>query len=127
MKRLLFTSACLISSMLCVAQRYNDTRTYDIIGLPDGEEISDCLGKGMPFLLIGLVIFFVCIRRSKQAMKENKEDKGSWWGCLGLILIGIGVIIMLPLLAWIEAVIVFLISILAIAGAVYLIWKWISS
>ena len=126
MKRLLFTSVCLTSSMLCTAQRYYDTRTYDIIGLPDGEEISDCLGKGIPFLLIGLVIFFICIQRSKQAMKENKEDKGSWWGCLSLILIGIGVIIMLPLLAWIEAITVSLISIVTIVGVIYLIWQWIT-
>ena len=126
MKRLLFTSACLICCILCTAQRYSDTRSYDIIGLSGGEEISDCLGKGLPFLLVGLVIFFICFLRSRQAIKENREDKGSWWGCLSLILIGIGIIIMLPLLAWIEAIVVFLISILAIAGAIYLIWEWIT-
>ena len=39
--------------------------------------------------------------------------------------IGIAVLIMLPLLAWIEAVFVSIISILAVIGIIILIWEWI--
>lgn len=120
------TFISLYLSIPALAQRYDNTRTYDIIGLADGDEISDCLGKGMPFLLIGLLILLICIYRSKQAVKEKGEDKGSWWGCLSLILIGVGIIIMLPLLAWIEAIVVSVISILAIVAIVYFIWEWIT-
>ena len=99
----------LISSIIythCIAQRYDGKRTYDIIGLANENEIGECLIKGIPFLLIGLILLCYNIKCSQIAMKENKEEKGSWSGCLSLILIGIAVLIMLPLLAWIEAVFV---------------------
>lgn len=110
----------------CWAQRYDGMRTYDIIGLANGEEISDCISKGLPFLVVGLIIFYICIKKSKLAIKENREEKGSWWGCISLILIGISIIIMLPLLAWVEAVTVSIISLLAIVAIIFLIWKWIT-
>lgn len=118
----------LISSIIythCIAQRYDGKRTYDIIGLANGNEIGECLIKGIPFLLIGLILLCYNIKRSQIAMKENKEEKGSWSGCLSLILIGIAVLIMLPLLAWIEAVFVSIISILGVIGIIILIWEWI--
>ena len=45
----------------CWAQRYDGMRTYDIIGLANGEDISDCISKGLPFLVAGLIIFYICI------------------------------------------------------------------
>ena len=81
----------LISSIIythCIAQRYDGKRTYDIIGLANENEIGECLIKGIPFLLIGLILLCYNIKCSQIAMKENKEEKGSWSGCLSLILIG---------------------------------------
>ena len=49
----------LISSIIythCIAQRYDGKRTYDIIGLANENEIGECLIKGIPFLLIGLIL-----------------------------------------------------------------------
>lgn len=118
----------LISSIICtyaVAQHYDGIRSYDIIGLADGNEIIECLIKGLPFLLIGLVLFLFNIKRSKIADKENKQEKGSWSGCLSLIFIGIAVLIMLPLLSWIEAIVVSIISVLAVLGVIILIWELI--
>lgn len=115
----------------CIAQRYDETRTYDIIGLANGDEIRECLIEGLPFLLIGLLLLFYNIKRLQLATKENKEEKGSWSGCLALILIGIAIIIMLPLLAWIEAVFVSVYSILAVMAIIIfiiiLIWEWVKS
>ncbi|MCR8912098.1 hypothetical protein NW211_08805 [Barnesiella sp. ET7] len=108
-----------------IAQCYDEKRTYDVIGLAKGNEISECLIKGLPFLLIGLFLLCYNIKYSQIAKKENKEEKGSWSGCLSLILIGIAVLIMLPLLAWIEAILVSIISILAVLGIIILIWGWI--
>lgn len=59
----------------CWAQRYDGMRTYDIIGLANGEDISDCISKGLPFLVAGLIIFYICIKKSKLAIKENREKK----------------------------------------------------
>ena len=67
----------LISLVLYVpvlAQRY-DTRTYNIIGLADGDEISDCLSKGIPFLLVGLTILLICIKHTKQAAEREQRRK----------------------------------------------------
>ncbi len=127
MKRILSLFCTTFFNTLCQAQRYTRTRTYDVVGLADGEEISDCIEKGLPFLIIGLITLYICIKNSKQATKENREEKGSWWGCLSLVLIGIGIIIMLPLLAWIEAVTVSIINILAIVAIVFLIYEWIKN
>lgn len=113
--------------MLCWAQRYDGTRTYDVIGLSDREKIGDCIVEGSPFLVIGLIIFYISIKNYRQAIKENREEKGSWLGCLSLILIGTSIIIMLPLLAWIEAIAVSIISILAIVAVVILIYKGITN
>ncbi len=126
MKRVLLIFYTILFNTFCWAQRYDGTRTYDVIGLANGDEISDCIEKGLPFLIIGLIILYICIKNSKQATKESREEKGSWWGCLSLILIGIAIIIMLPLLAWIEAIAVSIISILAIVAIVFIIYKEIT-
>ena len=78
----------LISSIIythCIAQRYDGKRTYDIIGLANENEIGECLIKGIPFLLIGLILLCYNIKCSQIAMKEYKEEKCSWTGCLSLI------------------------------------------
>ena len=59
----------------CWAQRYDGMRTYDIIGLANGEEISDCISKGLPFLVVGLIIFYICIRKSKTSDKRKQRRK----------------------------------------------------
>lgn len=51
MKNLILTLYFLVFPVLCFAQRYYSERSYDIIGLADGNEIRDCLVKGLPFFL----------------------------------------------------------------------------
>lgn len=126
MKRIFVAFLGLVLCICSMAQRYSPERSYDIIGLAGGDEISDCLTKGLPFLLIGLLISFICYKGIKKAEKEKKEAKESWLGCLGLVLIGISVIIMLPLLAWIEAIIVSIIGILFFVAIIFLIYNWIT-
>lgn len=126
MKRIFVAFSGLVLCICSMAQRYSPERSYDVIGLAGGDEISDCLTKGLPFLLIGLLILFACIKDVKKAEKEKKEAKESWFGCLGLVLIGISVIIMLPLLAWIEAIVVSIIGILFFVAIIFLIYNWIT-
>ena len=116
----LFSTVC-----HCHAQRYDRTRTYDVIGLPNGEEVWDCICKAFPFILLGLTIIGLQLYGQKHTA-ENSEDKGSWWGCLVFVLIGVGVIMMLPLLAWVEAFFVSVVSAFGFIGLLCLIWMWIT-
>lgn len=104
MKNLTLLLYTLVCPSLCLAQYSYSERSYDIIGLAGEDKIKDCLIKGLPFFLIGLTAFLICIYLSKKAVKEKREYKESGLGCISLILMGIGFVLMLPLWAWIEAV-----------------------
>ena len=126
MKSIVSFVCLLLCPISCFSQRYRSERSYDIIGLANGDEISDCLEKGLPFFLIGLAILLICVANIRQEEKEGRENKGSWWGCFSFILIGIGAIIMLPLLAWIEAVVVSIVGVLTVGVILYCIWEWVT-
>ena len=110
---------------LAIAQRYDDTRTYDIIGLPDGDEVIECLTMGIPVLLAGLILLFLLSKFSDKNKDEN-NNSGWWCGCLSVILIGISIFIMLPLFSWIEAIVVSIVSIVCILGIIVLIFGWLT-
>lgn len=93
----------------CAAQRYRPERTYDIVGLPDGDEIADALKTGIPLIIAGLLIAYFSIWRKTD--KEKQREKGSTIGCIGIIIIGIGLFVLLPLWTWVEAFGVTLISV----------------
>lgn len=122
MKRFFAIFCSIFFNILCSAQRSDGTRSYDVVGLPKAEKIIGCIEKGSPFLIIGLIMLYICIKSTKRATRENRKEKDSWWGCLSLILIGVGVIIMLPLFAWIEFVVASIISIVAVVGIAYAIY-----
>jgi hypothetical protein len=67
-------------------------RDFPNIGLPQGSEV----GIGFIVALIVLPLGFMIIRSSKDS---------SYGGCLGMILMGIGIIALLPLLAWLFSII----------------------
>lgn len=67
-------------------------RDFPNIGLPQGSEV----GIGCIVALIVLPLGFIIIRSSKDS---------SYGGCLGMILMGIGIIALLPLLAWLFSII----------------------
>lgn len=123
MKILILWLYFLVCPISCFAQRYYSERSYNIVGLADRSEIRDCLVKGLPFFLIGLTIFLICIHQSKQAVKEKREYKESRFGCISLILMGIGFILMLPLWAWIEAIGVTLLYVAIGIAIIYCIYE----
>ena len=54
---ILTTLAMLLTSSVCVAQRYQ--RSFEVFGFPDGEQMGDALKIAIPLLLIGLFFVFV--------------------------------------------------------------------
>lgn len=93
----------------CAAQRYRPERTYDIVGLADGDEIVNALKIGIPLIIVGLLIMYFSMWR--KADKEKQGGKGSTIGCIGIIIVGIGFFILLPLWTWVEAIGVTLVSV----------------
>lgn len=117
-----FLCFCLCS-VPCYPQRYRSERSYDIIGLADGDEIIEALQLGIPLLVIGFLIAYFSMWRKTN--KEKQSEKGSTIGCIGIIIIGIGFIVLLPLWAWVEAIGVTLVSVVIGLGIVFAIVYYI--
>ncbi len=90
------------------AQRYPTKRSYEIIELPDVSEIGEALKIAIPLLAIGFLIAYVFMWNKKSQEKESKLQSV---GCLGIILMGVGIFFLLPLLAWVELIFVSALSI----------------
>lgn len=80
------------------SSRYND-RSYDVIGLQKGDVVLESILMAIPVIALGLIMMYIDNRL-------QKKEKDSYFGCLGLITICIGIFILLPLLAWIEFIFV---------------------
>lgn len=113
--------ASLFGVIAANAQRYSDDRLYDIVGLADGDEISNALGIGIPLIIVGLLIAYFSMWRNKD------NEKGSTIGCIGIVIIGIGLFALLPLWTWVEAIGVTLVNVIIgigiILAIIYYIYK----
>lgn len=99
------------------AQRYE--RSYEIVGLADGDEVADSLAIGIPLLIIGfLIAWFTMWSKSEE---ERQKEEGFGCGCFGIIIMGVGLIALLPLLTWVEAIVVSIVSVCTIIGIVVLV------
>lgn len=107
------------------ANRYN-TRSYDIIGFPKGDEIVKGLLIALPFLIIGfLIAYFFLWRKSNDRKSEDKSS--STMGCFGIILMGIGIFCTAPLWPYLEAIWMIIASVVFLICLVAIIWQWITS
>ena len=78
------------------------------MGLADGDEIVDALAVGIPVILIGFLIAYFFMWRNP----GNTSDFDGKIGCFGIILMGIGFFLLLPLWAWVEAIGILIVEIL---------------
>lgn len=102
------------------SQRYSSERTYDIIGLPDGDEIMDALKIGIPLLIAGFIIAYIFMW--SKSNEEKQKEEGTTMGCIGVIIVmGIGFLALLPLWAWVEAIATTLVSIVFVVGIIFII------
>ena len=104
MKKLIFAGSFMLFNIVSFAQRYSSERSYDIIGLPEGDEIGDSLKKAIPLLLIGFIIAYIFMWSKKAQSANNSSSQNI--GCLGIIIMAIGAFFLLPLLAWVEYIFV---------------------
>ena len=69
---ILTTLAMLLTSSVCVAQRYQ--RSFEVFGFPDGEQMGDSLKIAIPLLLIGLFFVFVIAKGNKRYAGMHRMD-----------------------------------------------------
>lgn len=117
MKRLLTLLSFAAASLACFAQR---PHTYDVVGLADGDEISEALKIGLPFIIGGVIAVWISLKLN---VDEKGEGKLGGFGCLGLISVVIGIIALIPLFAWMEAIVVSIVTVGGIVALIVLIVK----
>lgn len=87
--------------------------------LADGDEISNALEIGIPLIIVGLLIAYFSMWRNKD------NEKGSTIGCIGIVIIGIGLFALLPLWTWVEAIGVTLVNVIIGIGIIFAIIYYI--
>ena len=107
---LLMTAAMLLISNICLAHRYQ--RSFEVFGFPNGEQIGDSLKIAVPLLLIGLFLVFIIAKGN-----EGNKTKDTL-GCIGWIILLIGVFFLFPLLIWVEGIVASIWGILLIIGII---------
>ena len=110
---ILTTLAMLLTSSVCVAQRYQ--RSFEVFGFPDGEQMGESLKIAIPLLLIGLFFVFVIAKGNKGSKTKDTL------GCIGWIILLIGVFFLFPLLIWVEGIVASIWNILLVIGIVIVI------
>ena len=114
---------CILITLESNAQRYRPERTYDIVGLADGYEITNALKIGIPLMIAGLLIAYFSMWRKTD--KEKQNENVSTIGCIGIIIIGIGLLILIPLWTWVEAIGVTLVSVVFGLAIIFVIAYYI--
>jgi len=112
-------------NIVCFAQRRPTERSFEVIGLPDGDEIGNSLKIAIPLIIIGLLIAYIFMWSKTGTDKENNTY--SYIGCLGIIIVAVGAFFLLPLLAWVEYIFTTILSIgiaIVVAGIIiYIIYS----
>jgi hypothetical protein len=108
-------------------------RTYEIIGLRHWDEVFRNVLIALPLILIGfLFCYFVWWGKKAQARQEKQPYSShtvvDMLGYLGLLIMLAGAFFLLPLFAWIEAVVsgvaTFIVAIFLIVLLVGALWIW---
>lgn len=121
MNRFILIIISIIGSLTCFAQRYE--RSYEVVGLADGDEIANSLAIGIPLLIVGfLIAWFTMWSKSEE---ERQKEEGFGCGCFGVIIMGVGLIALLPLLTWVEFVVSSIVGVVIVIAVICLIVFWI--
>jgi hypothetical protein len=116
MKSVIIFSVTVLLNFMCFAQRGVTKRSFEVIGLPKGEEVFESLIIAVPLILIGVLIMYLFSWRKKSDSKESNKSENI--GCFGGIILAVGAFFLLPLFAWVEY---FFVNILAIGFAIFII------
>jgi hypothetical protein len=88
-----------VSAMKLMAEpsgRGYDPNAPDL-GLPGGNEVF----TGLLIAIIAIPIGYIILNSGK---RDNSSEDSIFPGCLGVILIGVGIVCLLPMIAWIFSI-----------------------
>lgn len=103
--KILATITLLLTTILTYGQRGLDNRrSYEVWGLPDGDEVGSSLKIAIPLLIVGFLIAYIFMWSAND--KEKKSDTSTNIGCFGIIVMAVGAFFLLPLLTWVEYIFV---------------------
>jgi len=101
---------------------------YEVIGLHDGDTVVNYLKIALPLLIIGFLISYLSMWSKKDTSQIS--DTESKVGCLGMIIMGVGVFFLIPLLGWVELIGKSLMSLgfflMIIIGLIYIVYSAIT-
>lgn len=109
MKKIFTTALAIQISIISLAQRGGTERSYEVIGLADGDEIVESLKIAIPLLIVGFLIAYIFMWSKKDTSKSDNASINI--GCFGITIMGVGAIFLLPLLVWVEFIFVNIITI----------------
>jgi predicted membrane channel-forming protein YqfA (hemolysin III family) len=104
MKRIFLTTFTNLISVVCFSQRGVTERSYETVGLLNGDQILDSLKIAIPLIVVGFLIAnnFVWSKKDTDKIDETSTKIG----CFGIIIMAGGVFFLLPLLSWVEFIFV---------------------
>jgi len=111
-----------VTSIVCYAQRRPSKRSFEVIGLPDGDKIADSLKIAIPLLIVGFLIAYIFMWSKKD--KDKIDNVSTNIGCFGIIVMAVGAFFLLPLFAWFEFIFSSIMSIviaIIVVGVIFFI------
>jgi hypothetical protein len=90
------------------------------LGLPGGNEVF----TGLLIAIIAIPIGYIILNSGK---KDNSSEDSIFPGCLGVILIGGGIVCLLPMIAWIFSILSAIFTIGIIVVIIIVIFAFIFS
>ncbi len=105
---------------------------YEIAGLPNADEIGESLIIAIPLILIGFLICYFVWWNKKTDPKDSGAEAATGAkgviGCLGFLILLIGLFFLLPILAWAELIgtvaIRLGIALVVMAVIIYSLYTW---
>lgn len=116
MKKILTTTLTMLTSIICLAQHVGTKRSYEVIGLADGDKIAESLKIAIPLLIVGFLIAYIFMWSKKDTSKTDGASTNI--GCFGMIIMAVGAFFLLPLLSWAEYIFV---NIMTIGFAIFIV------
>lgn len=123
MKKYYLLLFSVLLSSYCTAQRYDSGRLYEF-GLADSKELSHSLLIAIPCLIVGFIICWITMWGRPQEQK-SPDDKLSYIGCGGCLIMAIGGFFLLPLLAYVELGVQVLFYVVLIGAAIIALYNWL--
>ena len=115
-----------LMNTVCFAQRRIE-RSFEVLGLPDGDEITSSLKIAIPLIIVGLLIAYIFM----WSRKEDTDNPSTYIGCLGIVIVVVGLFFLLPLLAWVEYIFTSILSIgiaiVVVVVIIYIIYSVLTS